>query len=508
MKRLSLLVKGSALRGLESIVAIACGFITLPIMLNGLGKDMYGLWVLLSSFTAMMYLFDLGFASAVTRNITLAISKKDSAGANKVINSALLIYSCISLLIITFIIIAATSYTPELVSGVSENDYQLVLCLIGFGLALDFPSKAFAGIFSAHYRYDIQSTYKIIFKLVHTGLLIFLISADYKIVAVATLTASLSLLDTIVFVVMSKYVFREMKISTIFIDKFQILDLYRFSVWALVIDVGSMARSRMDLFFIGSFVSYTAVSIYYIPVRLVDYSLQMLYRVLGITLPIFATHVSDKSKSSLVADVLIIGRINAYFSAVTIAFYLFFGKILLSLWMGEDYDSETGYIILLILIVGRLSMLVNDPLNNCLYAYGKHALLAAITVFEISLMLAGLVFSSMILEANVIAIALSMSIPLILSRLIFYPILAIRKLEISDGFRLMVLVYRPLLVVLPLIPLQLYVASLNGGVWVSSVIAAISVSAVFLLYMFIEIKDREKNIILKLLSLVGWRRNE
>ncbi len=503
-----MLVKGSALRGIESVVAIICGFITLPIMLNGLGKDMYGLWVLISSFTAMMYLFDLGFASAVTRNITLAISRKDSNSANKVINSALLIYSCISLIIVIFILVAATSYTPELVEGVTEEDYRLVLCLIGFGLALDFPSKAFAGIFSSHYRYDIQSSYKILFKLVHTALLIYLINSDYKIVAIAMLTAGLSLLDTVVFVIMSKYVFRDMKISTKFIDKSQMLDLYRFSIWALVIDVGSMARSRMDLFFIGSFVSYTAGSIYYIPVRLVDYTLQLLYRMLGITLPIFATHVSDKSKESLVADVLIIGRINAYFAAATITFYLFFGEILLRLWMGDGYESNTGYTILMILIIGRLSMLVNDPLNNCLYAYGKHALLAGITVFEISLMLAGLIYSCLTLEADVSAIALSMSVPLIVSRLVIYPILVIQKLEIANGIKLMTQVYRPLLVMLPLVGICQFLVGLDNSVWMYFTYSLCSISVVFLIYMLLEVKEREKDIFLKLIGLSKWRQHE
>jgi O-antigen/teichoic acid export membrane protein len=501
---LNLLIKGSALRGIETVVAIVCGFITLPIMLNGLGQDMYGLWVLISSFTAMMYLFDLGFASAVTRNITMAISKSEHRSANIVINSALLVYSCISFIIIIFIILLVEFYMPDLIDGVTESDFKLVLLLIGFGMALDFPSKAFAGIFSAHYRYDIQSSYRIVFKVSNAIILIYLINSGYKIVAIAAMTAALSFLDTIVFVLMSKYVFKEMKLSVSYISRSQLVDLYKFSIWALFIDVGSMLRSRMDLFFIGGFVSYSAVSVYYIPVRLVDYSLLLLYKMLGITLPIFAGHVSNKDNRSIELDLKIVGRINSYFCVATITFYLFFGSLLLRGWMGDEYDEGSGYIILMILLSGRLAMLLTDPFNNCLYAYGKHRILAMFTFFELVLMLAGLAYSCFYMDANIFSIAISMSLPLLVSRLIAYPFVVLKTLELSESIKLVSSIYRPLILLIPVFLIKSVIDSVTNYYDVFYIVSSsFVISIVFIFFLVLEIDSRERSILTKYFRKIG-----
>src|SRR5690554_575152 len=100
-------------------------------MLNGLGEDVYGVWVLAGSFTALMYIFDMGFASAVTRNVTQAISKSDHDEANKIINSSLYLYSFLALLIILSITTFAFFYQPNISNIVSKEDLRTVIVLMG-----------------------------------------------------------------------------------------------------------------------------------------------------------------------------------------------------------------------------------------------------------------------------------------------------------------------------------------------------------------------------------------
>src|SRR3954454_21769361 len=69
--------------------------VTLPITLHGLGSEVFGLWVLLSTFSAMTGWFslaDIGVGVAATRDIAARVSVDDHAGASRVITSAITLF--------------------------------------------------------------------------------------------------------------------------------------------------------------------------------------------------------------------------------------------------------------------------------------------------------------------------------------------------------------------------------------------------------------------------------
>src|SRR5690606_10410260 len=161
-----------------------------------------------------------------------------------------------------------------------------------------------------------------------------------------------------------------------------IKELFSYSSWAFLIDINQALKHRIDLFFIGGFISLTAVSVYYVSVRLVEYTMQLLYKGLNIALPVLAAHDANEDKEKFKDDLLLFNRINCYFSVITFCMFVFFGKSILFYWMGEDFDFETAYHILIILLLGRLSSLVTNGFTTGLYAKGKHKLLAFISILE------------------------------------------------------------------------------------------------------------------------------
>ena len=56
-------LKSSLLRTIETFLLIIIGFFMLPFMVSNLGDELYGIWIIVSSITGALYIFDLGFAS-------------------------------------------------------------------------------------------------------------------------------------------------------------------------------------------------------------------------------------------------------------------------------------------------------------------------------------------------------------------------------------------------------------------------------------------------------------
>lgn len=498
MGQFNLLLKGSALRTLEAIISIVVGFVTLPMMNSHLGENLYGLWVLVGSVTAMMYIFDLGFASAVTQRISYSIGQQDHARANSIISTALAIYSGLAALISLVVAAAVVLYTPDLKDTIADTDFKLILLLTGFAIAVEFPSKAFAGLAAAHFRHDLVSLYRITFKLISTAVLIALLISGLKVVAIAVSHFAFSVLSTLAFVGVGRYVYKEMSLSIKLVSKKSFKDLFSYSLWAFLIDMTTALKSRIDLFFIGAYISLAAVTVYYVSVRLVDYTVILLYKMLGITLPTFTAHVAKGDIDRHREDLLLFNRINTYAYTLSIAFYIVLGKSIIYYWLGKDFDYETGYLILLILVVGRVSTLAVDGYVTSLYAKNLHKLLIATGIFE-SIATAILLYIFLVeFKLGPVYAAISIAVPILVSRLVFIPVLCRSKFDMPAYGRLVALSYRPLLfAAICAILHKIFDVSEASISWMLFT-EVISLAAIFLMFLYVEIQERERYLIKKM----------
>lgn len=85
----------TAWTGAGTVWAMVVTIVALPITLKGLGSEVFGLWVLLSTFSAMTGWFslaDLGVGTATTRDVAARVALDDHEGASRVITSALTLF--------------------------------------------------------------------------------------------------------------------------------------------------------------------------------------------------------------------------------------------------------------------------------------------------------------------------------------------------------------------------------------------------------------------------------
>lgn len=250
----------------------------LPFLVSKLGDEWYGIWTVLGSLIGYYYLVDFGLATAVTRYITQYISKNDKDNANSVINTALVIYSAMALAI-CIITITVSYFVHYFVPNARDLFIiRIAILIMGFNLAIEFPFKAFAGIIGAYVRYDLITYAHIFTLLLSTALIVILMNLGYGIIALSIIGFICSQISNIIFYFISKYLFSDMQISRKFFRKDKVKELFGYSVWSFLIQIGDQMRFRIDSIVIAWMLTAGHVTHYFIGARLAEYFLIMIDR--------------------------------------------------------------------------------------------------------------------------------------------------------------------------------------------------------------------------------------
>jgi len=144
MSRKGIILKNVSLGIVYKILNMAIVFITIPILLNYLDKEFYGIWVTIFSIINIVFFVDIGIANGLKTKLTEAISRNNFTMAKTNISNAYLI---ISLLAVLLLLIGSTLiYFLDLqrVLNVDIQEYELkkiffatlILIMIGFILNL------------------------------------------------------------------------------------------------------------------------------------------------------------------------------------------------------------------------------------------------------------------------------------------------------------------------------------------------------------------------------------
>ena len=422
MTTANLLFKSSISRTSLTILSIIISFLMLPFLVSKLGDEWYGIWTVLGSLIGYYYLVDFGLATAVTRYITQYISKNDKDNANSVINTALVIYSAMALAI-CIITITVSYFVHYFVPNARDLFIiRIAILIMGFNLAIEFPFKAFAGIIGAYVRYDLITYAHIFTLLLNTALIVILMNLGYGIIALSIIGFICSQISNIIFYFISKFLFSDMQISRKFFRKDKVKELFGYSVWSFLIQIGDQMRFRIDSIVIAWMLTAGHVTHYFIGARLAEYFLTLLYRATNILTPVFTKYHAENNYQEIRSKLLFVTKINNILSLFGGGLIIIVGRPFISKWMGDNYLD--AYPVLVVLIIAMIIEAIHNPSNNVLYAIAKHRYIATVGTFE---GIINFILSLVLIQYyGILGVAIGTAIPLIVSRLFLLPLYTCR----------------------------------------------------------------------------------
>ncbi len=427
----TLLFRGASLRVIKTFVSIIIGFMMMPFLINHLGNHLYGLWITVGSVVAAYYLLDLGFSQAVTRYVAKCIHQQDFPGANRIINTALAIYTGLALIIVFLSILLASAAVQRLVEN--PEDLKLVQVLVfitGMALAFEFPSKAFPGIINAYMRYDTTAIVALVKTVVDALCIYLFIKNGYGLIAMALISFTTGILSTAYYAYYCNRLFNHLQYSRANIDLETTKEIFHFSKWVFVIDANRLLKEKMDVWLIAFYGSAALVTIYYVAVRLVEYAIQFLVQATGMASTLFTKYYALGDTQKLAWAVNFFIKINVLFSLLFLNGFFLVGQELIELWMGKDFEVDLAYQCLVILAFGKMATYMSAPIGGLLLTIKKHSFSAKLSIVETAI--SALLCVWLIPKIGLPGAALAISSPLLISRIFILPIYAQKQLRYID----------------------------------------------------------------------------
>jgi len=163
MNRKNIIVKNVSLGLFYKILNMSAVYITVPILLNYLDKEHYGLWVTIFSIVNIVFYVDLGIGNGLKTKLTEAISSKDFKLAREYISTTYAFITGIALLLLIIGVIAV--FLVDLKSLLNTNISEIELKQVFFATLLMIITSFVLSLYKTFY-FAIQKSWKVELALV------------------------------------------------------------------------------------------------------------------------------------------------------------------------------------------------------------------------------------------------------------------------------------------------------------------------------------------------------
>jgi len=382
---------------------------------------------MLSAITGYYYFIDFGLASAVTRYVTMYIARNDDENVNIIINTSLVIY-CVMALLIIFVTLVVCYFAQLFLSEPDDLAIiRIALIIMGIHLALEFPFKAFVGIMGAYIRYDLLTYSHFLALIFSTALTVYFLLLGYGIIALAMIGLVTSIMSNIIFYLIAKYLYKPMQLSKRYFRKSQVRELFSYSVWTFVMQIGEQMRYRIDSFVIAWFMSASAVTHYSVGANFPLAVMNLINRATNFLLPVFTRDYAEGNIREIQERLMFATKINAILATFGGGLLIIIGKPLIIRWIGEEYLD--AYPVLVILTLGIIIEAIQNPSNNVLMAISRHKYFACVNLVE---GISKLILSIALVQSyGIVGVGYGTVIPMLISRMMVMPYYVASSLGMS-----------------------------------------------------------------------------
>lgn len=344
-----------------SLVSVAIPFlvaiITIPILIQAIGKDRFGLLAISWMFVGYFSLFDFGLGRAVTVLVAKYLGEENNEQIPGLTWTALSMMAMLG--VVGFGIVF--SLTPWIVGTVLNVPVELqqettkAFYLLSISIPFVIITVGLRGVIAAYQRFDLLTAIR-----VPMGIFTF-------VGPVAVLPFSLSLYPIVAVLVFGRLIAMLAHFYVLFVTvpavgqycilgKQHIRPLFSYGGWMTVSNMVVPLMVSMDRFVIGAVLSVTAVAFYTTPFEIVFRLLVIPTAFVAVLLPAQSTTLAiEKGEERKYSAELFNKGLNYIFITMfplllVIALFSFDG---LKLWVGDEF-ADNGYLVMQWLALGVL----------------------------------------------------------------------------------------------------------------------------------------------------------
>lgn len=367
------------------VVTIGLGVFLMPFTMGHLGKAEYGLWMLVASMTAYLQLLDLGYGNGLVRQITQADASHDEDRMNVILSTFMVVYSLIGGAALLAVAVLAGAVLPRFpnLSAADIRTAQVVLAILGIRVAVAFPMSVFGAVTTARQRFALTGRIAIAIALLN-GLVTWLVlRAGYGLIPLVAATTAVGLAGYSAYAAAARATFPGMRLSPARFSRAEVREVTSFSFYLFIISIAIHVGTNVDNLIIGAYLGTSAIAVYTVALRLMEYQRQLCGQFSGYLFPLVVRFDASRNRDAMRATLLDGTRLAfGLVGAVTLGL-LAFGDDLIHLWMGPGFDEAVWP--LYVLALAGAVMVAQGPAGTILLGSGRHRLVAGASVVEILL---------------------------------------------------------------------------------------------------------------------------
>lgn len=416
-------------------VGFVVGLMLFPFIVSHVGKEVYGAYLLVTTFIGYFGVLDFGVGAAVAKYIAEFVGKNDREGAGKIINSSLFFYTIIGFISATTLLILSFYFDRIFKIGPANVIIMRQLFWVAALSSLFvWPGRTFDGVLYGLQRFDFLAISNIASTIL-TGISAYLIfTHNLGMVWFVALFYFFIILRYLVSYIIVRYYILKTTIHFPYFDKKTSKTIFSFSFFFFLSAVLSLFIFNFDSFVIGAFASVSAVTLYS-----VGYGLQQGFRSINNLMigPIFPASAEMEGKNEQDKQKELLFKGTKYVTIIFVPLVIItiiFAKLFITNWMGPGFTESIlpAQVLIAFWMFGNT---INVGANlatakGYVKVFFKINLLNALLNVGLSL--------ALVRPLGILGVVLGTTIPMVLVDfpLSLYQILKIMKVSFKDFFNL------------------------------------------------------------------------
>src|SRR3990172_2407934 len=364
------------------LVLLGLSFVTVPILVRGLGVEAYGLYALTAVLIGYFTFLDLGTSQALVKHLSEALARGEQQRAQRLIETGLTLF--LSMGVFGGLVIGALAESFALsvlhVPSTLADAAQVALRLAAVGFTVTMAMNGLLAVPLACQRLDIVA--KMNAAIGSMGLIIpaILVSTGFSLPSIITTGVLLNVAGVIILVGVTRRLLPDYKLRFGF-DWGEAIRLWKFGGSVLVSTVAAQVSLQVDKLIISALLPISRLSYYSVPFNLAAKMLVIPYAV-GPALFPAVTEVSALGLSAQLKGLYL--RTTKALCAVSLPFallLLIYADKILEHWIGADFAVQ-GTTSLRVLAVAFFVVLMTQPATDVARGVGRPGIGAIIPVID------------------------------------------------------------------------------------------------------------------------------
>ena len=341
------------------------GFIYVPMLLNYIGKNEYGLYQLIGSFIAYLSVMDFGMSVVVVSFYSKYKTMHDKVNMENILAIALRAYAVITIALFIlgygFYICIPDIFAKSMSMG-EISSAQNLLALLLFNIVITISTMMFRAVINAYERYFFLKGLETIQLVMQPVLVVLVLQSLPSALAVAGVQ---TILNIILIVARIYYCFEKLhiKIRYHFWDKEMFTSFKKLSLSVFAVSIIDQVFFKTNQVILGIVSGTVAVAVYSIASTIYINYMTLSTAISGVYLPYVTELIAKNEPMSKLTDLFIrIGRLQYFLLALVASGFIIFGRQFIHLWAGESFD-EAYVITILIILPFTIDLIQNIGLS-------------------------------------------------------------------------------------------------------------------------------------------------